>query len=190
MSKKFIAFTGPGSSGKTSLIDSINFSNLLGHECIMINSHTRDLKRQGFPINSSGSDETQIMISIKHFQNVLNDLGQSCVFDRCVLDGYIYTKWLWQKKKVSNYVVRFAEGIFNNYISKYNVIFHCVPDFDFVKDSDRSTNKEDRNIINHLYETEVLILKNLYHNSDTQIVSLTGSPAKRKEVVENVCKNL
>jgi predicted ATPase len=188
--KKFIAFTGPGCSGKTTLIKRLDFSKFLKGEIYHINSHTRELKHKGFPINSKGSDDTQIMITLKHFENIKNDLGMNCVFDRCVLDGFVYTKWLWRKDQVSNYVKEFAEGVYLNNIEKYNIVFYCTPDFKYTKDKDRDSNKQDIEIIKAIYDEEITILENILYTKDTRIIRLTGNVEERKIVVENQLKNI
>lgn len=188
--KKFIAFTGPGCSGKTTLIKRLDFSKFLKGEIYHINSHTRELKHKGFPINSEGSDDTQIMITLKHFENIKNDLGMNCVFDRCVLDGFVYTKWLWRKDQVSNYVKEFAEGVYLNNIEKYNIVFYCTPDFKYTKDKDRDSNKQDIEIIKAIYDEEITILENILYTKDTRIIRLTGNVEERKIVVENQLKNI
>jgi predicted ATPase len=187
---KFIAFTGPGCSGKTTLIKRLDFSKFLKGEIYHINSHTRELKHKGFPINSEGSDDTQIMITLKHFENIKNDLGTNCIFDRCVLDGFVYTKWLWRKDQVSNYVKVFAEGVYMNNIEKYNIVFYCVPDFKYTKDKDRDSNKQDIEIIKAIYDEEIKILENTLYTKDTKIIRLTGNVEERKIVVENQLKNI
>ena len=188
--KKFIAFTGPGCSGKTTLIKRLDFSKFLKGEIYHINSHTRELKHKGFPINSEGSDDTQIMITLKHFENIKNDLGTNCIFDRCVLDGFVYTKWLWRKDQVSNYVKEFAEGVYLNNIEKYNIVFYCIPDFKYTKDKDRDSNKQDIEIIKAIYDEEIRILENILYTKDTRIIRLTGNVEERKIVVENQLKNI
>ena len=188
--KKFIAFTEPGCSGKTTLIKRLDFSKFLKGEIYHINSHTRELKHKGFPINSEGSDDTQIMITLKHFENIKNDLEMNCVFDRCVLDGFVYTKWLWRKDQVSNYVKEFAEGVYLNNIEKYNIVFYCIPDFKYTKDKDRDSNKQDIEIIKAIYDEEITILENILYTKDTRIIRLTGNVEERKKVVENELKRL
>ena len=188
--KKFIAFTGPGCSGKTTLNKRLDFRKFLKGEIYHINSHTRELKHKGFPINSEGSDDTQIMITLKHFENIKNDLGMNCIFDRCVLDGFVYTKWLWRKDQVSNYVKEFAEGVYLNNIEKYNIVFYCTPDFKYTKDKDRDSNKQDIEIIKAIYDEEITILENILYTKDTRIIRLTGNVEERKIVVENQLKNI
>ena len=187
---KFIAFTGPGCSGKTTLIKRLDFSKFINGEICHINSHTRELKHKGYPINSEGSDDTQIMITLKHFENIKNNLAMHCIFDRCVLDGFVYTKWLWRKDQVSNYVKAFAEGIYMNNIEKYDMLFYCIPDFKYTKDKDRDSNGHDIEIIRAIYDEEIRILENILYEKNTTIVRLAGSVEERKNIVENQLKKL
>ena len=189
---KFIAFTGPGCSGKTTLIKSLNFNEFLTGEVKNIDSHTRELKSKGYPINNEGSDDTQIMITYGHYMNIKNGLGCNCIFDRCVLDGFIYTKRLCRLDQVSSYVKAFAEGIFLKNITRYDHIFYCVPDFEYKKDKDRKANKKDEEMIRSLYDNEIRVLENVLHmhHGKNVITKLTGSVKERKKVVEKQLKRL
>tara|TARA_R100001163_G_scaffold728_4_gene1052 strand:- start:9085 stop:9681 length:597 start_codon:yes stop_codon:yes gene_type:complete len=189
---KFIAFTGPGCSGKSTLIKSLDFNKLLKSEVHNIDSHTRSLKGRGYPINSEGSDDTQIMITLGHYMNIKNDIGMDCIFDRCVLDGFIYTKWLNRLDQVSLYVKNFAEGIYTNNIKRYDHIFYCVPDFKYVTDLDRKVKKVDNEMIKSLYDNEIRVLENLLylHHGKNVVTTLTGSNEERKKIVEKQLKKI
>ena len=176
--------------GILAIIKSVDFNKFFKEGVYHINSHTRELKHKGYPINSEGSDDTQIMITLKHFENVKNNVEMHCVFDRCVLDGFVYTKWLWRKDNVSNYVKAFAEGVYMNNIEKYDILFYCTPDFEYTKDNDRNSNKQDNEIIESIYDEEIRILENILYEKNTTIVRLTKSVEERKKVVENELKRL
>ena len=66
--KKFISFSGPSCSGKTTLIDTVNWSDYFDNYKL-VESHTRALKAKGMNINEKGSDETQVSVMDIHDAN-------------------------------------------------------------------------------------------------------------------------
>ena len=92
-----IAFTGPQSSGKTTLIDAIkSYTANTDRQFEYKQSATRTLKSKGFTINNIGDnfDATQRAVIDSHIENVdfyLNHPYSNLILDRCILDGVVYT---------------------------------------------------------------------------------------------------
>ena len=61
--KKFISLSGPSCSGKTTLVEAVNWSDYFKNYHL-VESHTRALKSKGMQINEKGSDETQVAVWI------------------------------------------------------------------------------------------------------------------------------
>ena len=175
---KFIAFTGPGCSGKTTLIKSLNFNKFLTGEVKNIDSHTRELKSKGYPINNEGSDDTQIMITYGHYMNIKNGLGCNCIFDRCILDGVVYTQWLKQQDQVKEGTYLTAVNVFNDLISKYDIIFYTSPeDVPLEDDGERSINVKFRDEIIHLFK--------IYMSNLDNVITLRGTVEERLITIKN-----
>jgi hypothetical protein len=100
------------------------------------------------------------------------------LLDRCIVDGYIYTKYFYEQDKVSRTVMDFAEYWFKELTPKYDVIFYTNPsDVKLVDDGVRSTSSGFRERIIELYNTEFI---DKYDN----ICTLNGSVEERIEVMK------
>ena len=87
-----VSFTGTGCSGKSTLLNLCK--EYYGDEFKYVTEVTRPIARKGFTINEKGGDETQNQIIQAHIENnKLDDV----IMDRCIVDGFIYTTWLYQK---------------------------------------------------------------------------------------------
>ena len=47
--------------------------------------------------------------------------------DRCALDGVVYTRCMYEKGQISDWVMDFAENVFTKIIDKYDYIFYLTP---------------------------------------------------------------
>lgn len=169
-----IAFSGVQCVGKSTLLHSMEnmekFKNLeFVYECI------RKLKGK-VKINENGDDNTQIAIANCHIENLERD---NTVLDRCLLDCYAYTLWMYENGKITEGTKKIIEDLYNNNIIKYDKIFYIRPEFDIIPDGVRSISNEFRN------ET----LKHFEHlvNSfsvKNKIVILTGSVENRIKQIE------
>ena len=101
-----ISFTGAQSSGKTTLLNHLNdHSNVVPWK--VIPEVTRKLKRQGFNINDDSSNyiDTQIAILADHLNNIFSyaNTDMNTILDRCIVDGYIYTRYFRREGKVDEF---------------------------------------------------------------------------------------
>ena len=151
-------FTGPQSSGKTTLLNKCK--EYYGSKLFYIDEVTRLIKREyGVDINETGAnDVTQTLILNKEFENLLYDYKgfgfQGILHDRCLMDGMIYTSYF-AYNRLKDFPVSNSLGLmyYVNYIHKYDHIFYPSPhDVPLVDDGERSTNKEFRDAIIDSYE--------------------------------------
>jgi hypothetical protein len=147
---------------------------------------TRRIQRLGVSINDNAKnyDLTQSLIIGDHLINYMKVHEQreenvtDILLDRCIVDGYIYTKYFYEQDKVSRTVMDFAEYWFKELTPKYDVIFYTNPsDVKLVDDGVRSTSSGFRERIIELYNTEFI---DKYDN----ICTLNGSVEERIEVMK------
>jgi hypothetical protein len=130
-----ISFTGTGCSGKSTLLKKC--SEYYGDKFTYVTEITRPIARKGLPINEDGNDDTQRAIIDAHFQNnKLTDV----IMDRCIVDGYVYTQWLFEKQKVNEETYMYAWNTFNEIIDDLDIIFYCCP-LEMEDDGERSVNE-------------------------------------------------
>ena len=154
-----ISFTGAQSSGKTTLLH--HWSECQNHWNV-IPEVTRKLKRQGFEINDDSGNyiDTQIAILTDHLNNIFsyaNTTYTDTILDRCIVDGFIYTRYFRMEGKVDEFTDKMFTRMFKRYISKYDYIFYTSPyDVALINDGERSMSESFRSKIIKLYEEVVL----------------------------------
>ena len=160
-----VSMTGAQSSGKTTLV------NYFNSEATFKETHrtwhivpevTRKLKRNGFKINDDHDNytDTQIAILVDHLNNIFSystNEDMNTILDRCIIDGYIYTRYFRMEGKVNEFTDLMFSKMLNRYIKKYDRIFYTSPyDVSLIHDGERSTSESFRNKIIKLYEELIL----------------------------------
>ena len=182
--RKLFTFTGAQSTGKTTLLKKVK--ELYPNRFDYVDEITRRIKRFGVPINNEAKSYnlTQSLIINDHLVNFTKVFEESdenvrdLLLDRCIVDGYIYTKYFYRHGKVSYKIFEFAEYWFKELTPKYDVIFYTNPgDVKLVDDGERSIDAKFREEIIDLYEREFL---DKYDN----ICILKGSVEERLEIMK------
>jgi len=179
-----ISFTGAQSSGKTTLL---NHWNDCRNHWNVVPEVTRKLKRQGFEINDGGENyiDTQIAILVDHLNNIFSysNIDMDTILDRCIVDGFIYTRYFRMGGKVDEFTDRMFTKMFKRYISKYDYVFYTSPyDVALINDGERSMSENFRNKIIKLYEELIL---NKYPNVFVLEGSVESRYNKMVEIISN-----
>jgi predicted ATPase len=182
--RKLFTFTGAQSTGKTTLLKKVK--ELYPNRFEYVDEVTRRIQRLGVSINDEAKnyDLTQSLIIGDHLINYMKVHNEphenisDILLDRCIVDGYIYTKYFYKQGKVSSKVFNFAEYWFKELTPKYDVIFYTNPaDVKLIDDGVRSTKAEFRQDIIDLYNREFL---DMYYN----ICVLNVSVEERLEIMK------
>jgi len=179
------SFTGAQSTGKTTLLKKLYAENG-DYPFSFIPEVTRLVSREyNMPINESGDDLTQMLIMTEHVRNIYKNRadhlirGVHQIFDRCALDGIVYSLWLLEEGKISRPCYDACDLIWKNLKDKYNIIFYTSPDdVKLVDDGERSPDERFRN--------EIINIFNIFlerENFDCEIVTLKGSVKDRLKTV-------
>lgn len=181
---KFISFSGPSCSGKTTLVSAINWGDYF-KDHYLVESHTRVLKSKGMQINEKGSDETQIAVMDIHYSNYakFNTKTNTKTFitDRCVLDGIVYTEWLANTDRIHSNIHSYASKVFMDVKDNIDILFYCEP-VEYKDDTDRKISKRDHEIICNLFESYIGMF------DLNQVVRLKGSVEERLKIIDNKLK--
>ena len=186
-----ISFTGAQSSGKTTLL---NHWNDCRNHWNVVPEVTRKLKRQGFEINDDGGNyiDTQTARLVDHLNNIFSySNSKQCIvtdmdtiLDRCIVDGYIYTRYFRMEGKVDEFTDKMFSRMLKRYISKYDYIFYTSPyDVALINDGERSMSESFRNKIIKLYEELIL---DKYPNVFVLEGSVESRYNKMVEIISNV----
>lgn len=184
-----IAFTGPQSSGKTTLIDLLkDYTDKQRLDVVYIGSSTRSLRDKGYTINNIGDtfDETQRAVVRSHLDNIKYYDGDShngnVVLDRCLLDGIVYTRYFYNQGKVSDNVMNHSEYVLKNYYSAYDIVFYLDPTgVPLVADNERSTDITFRKDIIEIFNEYLLEYKT---------VKLTGTIDNRLDIIKDTISKI
>ncbi|MDB4543228.1 ATP-binding protein [bacterium] len=164
-----IAFTGAQSTGKTTVMNELQAYYPYTPDFKFLSEITRDVAKLNLKINEDGNDQTQLLIMNKHLENVQK---QNIVMDRCALDGVVYTRYLYNRGQVSEWVMDYAERVFSLMIDRYDFIFYIAPEFAITDDGVRSTSVDFRNEIVKLFEQYILLC-------EIPVTHLTGDKQER-----------
>jgi nicotinamide riboside kinase len=179
------SFTGAQSTGKTTLLKKLYAENG-DYPFSFIPEVTRLVSREyNMPINESGDDLTQMLIMTEHVRNIYKNRadhlirGVHQIFDRCALDGIVYSLWLLEEGKISRPCYDACDLIWKNLKDKYDIIFYTSPDdVKLVDDGERSADERFRNDIINIFN---IFLER--ENFDCEIVTLKGSVEDRLKTV-------
>jgi len=177
-----VSFTGAQSTGKTTLLNHLVDKNPY---VTFVEEVTRRVKRlYDVPINEDGGDVTQFLIMADHLQNLFSkDKEDVTVFDRCAVDGVVYTRWLQLQGMVSDDVYRACCKVYDIVIDQYDVIFYTDPtDVELIDDGERSIDVGFRNDIIKLFNDKLEGLDN--------VVVLSGTVEERLNTVKKTVEGL
>ena len=173
-----IGISGSQSVGKTTLLNALRSEKSL-KEYSFLTEVTRRVQGYGLPINEGGVDLTQKLIMHEHIVNWF--MHDKFIADRCSLDGYVYSYYLWSENKVSYEAMSYAKEVNDKLIGKYDILFYIPPEFDIEDDGVRSADVQFRNNIVALFEGNIELLK----ENNTEVIRIGGSVRERVEQILN-----
>ena len=174
-----VSFSGAQSTGKTTLL---NKCKEVYKDYKFVDEVTRYVRRTyDVKINEIGGTETQLYILAEHIKNHLRG-DENLILDRCILDGYVYTKYQVVNGKVSNQVLHAFNGVYGLLMDKLDYIFYTDPaDVKLVDDGERSVDYKFREDIIAMFED--LITYKMSPANREKIVRLSGTVDERMEII-------
>jgi nicotinamide riboside kinase len=169
-----IAITGPHSSGKTTLLERLRKEDALqGFD--FLPEVTRIIKEQGYNINEGGTIDTQLLVMAKHVENIL--LKKHSIVDRAILDGAVYTSYLYGAGSVPKWVVEYCGNLLKELLPRYDLLLYIPAEFEVKADGVRSHDPHFHRVICQLFDTHI----KQYSPYCQNLVQLTGSVDERVE---------
>jgi nicotinamide riboside kinase len=168
-----IGICGAQSTGKTTLLNALRSEPCFKHYSIC-DEVTRKVQSYNLPINEFGNDTTQKLIMHEHIVNVF--MNENMITDRTVLDGLVYTRYLYGNGVVKTETVKYAESVFSKVWSRYDYVFYIEPEFDIENDGVRSIDLNFRDSITDLFHDEII-------SQDLKVILIKGSVRQRVNTV-------
>lgn len=170
-----VVFTGAQGVGKTTLLDILEKCFTLPVPFTFIRNFTRNIAKSGYTINEDGTDNTQLTIMKLHKSCI--DRVDNVIMDRCALDGFVYTTYLYRQGKISREVYERCESIFRECIYNYNIIYYLVPEFPITGDEYRSAKEDYQKAIADIFEEMI-------EKYRINVVKLTGTVGDRLSKIQ------
>ena len=152
-----IGISGAQSTGKTTLLNALR-SEPFFKDYTVCNEVTRKVASYGLPINENGNDVTQELIMNQHVVNLA--MNDNMITDRTVLDGLVYSRYLYENDKITSKTLKYVEKVFDRMIVGYDMIYYIAPEFNIENDGVRSINTFFRDRVVSLFN-EYIGLKNV-----------------------------
>jgi thymidylate kinase len=179
-----VSFTGAQSTGKTTLL---NKCKEVYKDYKFVDEVTRYVRKTyDVKINEVGGTETQLYILAEHIKNHLRP-EDNLMLDRCILDGYVYTKYQVMNGKVKEDVLHAFNSVFNLLFDKLDYVFYTDPlDVKLVDDGERSVDLNFRKTIINLFDD--LITYKMSSKNREKVIKLSGTVEERMQTVEKYLK--
>lgn len=171
-----IAISGAQCTGKTTLICALKKEGvLLDH--IYYDEVIRTLqKEKGIVFNKKADYDSQVLIFEKHLDNLREN---NFVSDRCLLDAFVYSTYLFRKGLYSESEFYDFENLFLKGINQYDRIFLLSPEFilkgDGVRDIDPLFQREINEIFIEISLKFDIKIISLYGNTEDRIKNFKKS---------------
>jgi nicotinamide riboside kinase len=94
-----LAVIGPQNTGKSTFIQ--DFVKTFPHYLTPVESYRDVIKRKKLSINQQSGELSQKVIRDFLFDQICHNREPNILFDRCVIDNYVYSLALYEKKQVS-----------------------------------------------------------------------------------------
>ncbi len=179
-----IAVVGAQNVGKTTFVQDFaeEFSNY--------KSYTSSLKNiaeeKGLHLNQMTSKETQFLIMNHLYKLISEDKNENVIFDRCLIDNFVYTATSYKAGKVSAEFLEVSKEKMFGHLRFLDAIFFIPVSISISIEENkyRDTDKKYIDLVNQIF---IEILLEISKISKIKIYVLNGD---RKERIEQVKKYL
>lgn len=187
-----IAISGTACTGKTTYIK--DFLKKWPMYKTPDSTYREILKEKNLPHSSSGTEESQkIILNYLIDQAIEFSKKDHVILDRCVLDNFVYTSWLFLNGKVSEKFLEESRTMTRETLKLYDIIFFVpltkVAPVKLVEDSLRDSDPVYREEIDNIFKAYM----SSYLKSDGKVfpsedcpavIEIFGNPQERIKLTE------
>lgn len=179
-----IAVIGPQNTGKTTFIT--DFLKEFHHYVTPQETYRDVIESRGLVVNQKTSLESQKEIRDFMFGQVRHNTEYNIIFDRCLIDNYVYTYAQYEKGEIAKWFVEETESMMMDTLRLVDM-FLFIPtsvSVPLVDDKTRDITASYIDTINHLF------LKTLFELSRKHHITVKVISGTRKERVDQMKKLL
>lgn len=171
-----IAVVGPQNVGKTTFIKDFveRFPEYKTHTV----SYKDVVSEKGLKINQETSQETQLAIMEFIYKLISENEEQNMIFDRCLVDNYVYSYCAYLKGKISSDFIQASKVKMFEHLKNLDVIFF-IPTSLLIELEEREQRDVDKKFLDLVNRVFTEILLEIYKNSPIKIYVLSGTRVER-----------
>jgi hypothetical protein len=159
------------------------------------NTSYRDiLKEKSLPHSGSGTEESQkIILDYLVEQAIQSSKKDFTILDRCVLDNFVYTSWLFLNGKISEKFLEESRILTRETLKLYDVLFFIpltkVAPVKIVEDELRDTDPQYRQEIDNIFKVYIESYRKsegkIFPSEDCPaVIEIFGNPKERIKMTE------
>ncbi len=178
-----IAIIGPQNTGKTTFIQ--DFLKEFKSYSTPKETYRDVVKKNKLPINQKTSNASQEAIATFIFENIKNTTTSNIIFDRCVIDNYVYSSVGYNAKKISKDLLLKTEKLMLENL-RYLDCLIFIPtalSIQLKKDELRDTNTQFIDTVNDTFITTLLDIRSKYF---IPVFVISGNRKQRIEKIKRI----
>lgn len=110
------------------------------------------------------------------------------MMDRCIMDGYVYSKYLHSHGRIEDSTMNIAESMYRRLLPSLDAIFYTHPeDIPIQDDGERSIDPDFRDEIISIYDD---LRSEGWYGVGGDFVILKGTPVERMELIKAKLREL
>jgi GTPase SAR1 family protein len=171
-----IAVVGAQNTGKTTFVRS--FLQAFPEYQTPKRTYRDVVKEHGLVINRETTQESQRVIRDFLYRQITKNTVSNIIFDRCVLDNYVYTRYQYDRGSLSASFLEETKRQMMEHLDSLDVLFFIPSALSvkFIDDQLRDNNSQYADAINSLF---IETLLEVVSTSRMKIAVISGDPAER-----------
>jgi len=177
-----IAVIGPQNTGKSTFIS--DFVNKFDRYITPKESYRDFIDKEEIPINQETTEESQRFIRDFIFKQLTTNKDKKIIFDRSIVDNYVYTLAQFEKGIIKKDFLKETEGIMYESFSKIDslIFIPTAASVKIINDNMRDTDVLSIDAINRMFIATLLIITSKH---PIKIVTIAGGRDDRIKQVES-----